>query len=49
MKRVVRRWFREIKVCSDWFKCSGCGRLARIRTPGDTYTCIECGSKMYRQ
>lgn len=39
---------RLVCAANDFFKCSGCGRVVRVRTPGNSYTCSECGSKMYR-
>ncbi len=39
---------RLVRAASDFFKCSACGHVARVRTPGNTYTCSICGSKMYR-
>ncbi len=39
---------RLVRAANDFFKCSGCGRVVRVRTPGDTYTCSVCGGKMYR-
>ncbi len=42
-------WFSYIKrMSSDMFKCSGCGRVVRMRVLGDTCTCRECGAVMHR-
>ncbi len=44
-----KSWFAHMKRrASDMFKCSGCGRVVRIRVLGDTCVCRECGAMMHR-
>lgn len=46
MKEIVLA--RLVQAQSEFFRCTNCGRVARIRTPGDTYTCSVCGGRMRR-
>ena len=44
-----KSWFAHMKRrASDMFKCSGCGRVVRMRVLGDTCVCRECGATMHR-
>ena len=33
----------------DWFVCTSCGYLVRIRVLGDTAHCSQCGGTMRRK
>ena len=39
----------EIEMSSDWFACTSCGYLVRMRVLGDTAHCSQCGGTMRRK
>ena len=55
MKKIaVRRneeplFWTGVKMYGDWFQCTSCGYLVRMRVLGDTAHCSQCGGTMRRK
>lgn len=39
----------NVKMYGDWFQCTSCGYLVRMRVLGDTAHCSQCGGTMRRK
>lgn len=39
----------SVKMYGDWFQCTSCGYLVRMRVLGDTAHCSQCGGTMRRK
>ena len=42
-------FMNTIRMYGDWFQCTSCGYLVRMRVLGDTAHCSQCGGTMRRK
>jgi len=46
-KKVL--FLNTVRRYGDWFECTSCGYLVRMRVLGDTAHCSQCGGTMRRK
>lgn len=45
----TKHFIPKFSMSGDWFVCTSCGYLVRMRVLGDTAHCSQCGGTMRRK